>query len=253
MFRTFLKHSTFLNTTSRLQSIHSTFYTKPSSRRAFSSNFFSSNLSVIGPLPVALIIASNISICGFYLYSHNTSFAVKRLYDEWFILSSSRVRKRPIVLFTSMFTHLDPIHCLVNMYSLHSFGSTAYGMLGGFRFIGLYLTSGIAGGLAQVAYNRMMPKSTFPASISVRRDDAAVGASAAISGVVMYYATRVPQGEISIFIFPVPNPAFVALFMVGSCYFAFYSTERSHWAHAGHLGGASVGIMYALGRRFLRR
>ena len=211
------------------------------------------SLSALGPLPVTMIIAANVSICGFYLYSQSSSIAVKRLYDEWFILSSSRFRKRPIVLFTSMFTHLDAIHLFVNMFSLHSFGGTAYSMLGGPRFIGLYIASGLAGGLAQIQYNRFMPNSTFPSSVSVRRNDAAVGASAAISGVVMYYATRVPQGEISIFIFPVPNPAFIFFFVCGSLYFSLYSPERSHWAHAGHLGGASVGCGYALYRRLLRK
>jgi len=224
------------------------------SKRFFTSSSFQNGLSqTLGPLPVALIIATNVGVCGFYLYSQSSSVSVKRLYDEWFILSSARVRKRPIVLLTSMFTHLDPIHLLVNMYSLHSFGGTAYSMLGGPRFLGLYLASGIAGGMSQVYYNRLMPTNNFPASASVRRNDAAVGASAAISGGVMYYATRVPQGEVSIFIFPVPNPAFIALFMVGSVYFALYSPERSHWAHAGHVGGASVGIGYALYRRILRR
>jgi membrane associated rhomboid family serine protease len=211
------------------------------------------SLSALGPLPVTMIIAANVSICGFYLYSQSSSIAVKRLYDEWFILSSSRIQKRPIVLLTSMFTHLDPIHLLVNMFSLHSFGGTAYSMLGGPRFIGLYIASGLAGGLAQIQYNRYMPTTTFPSSVSVRRNDAAVGASAAISGVVLYYATRVPQGEISIFIFPVPNPAFILFFVFGSLYFSLYSPERSHWAHAGHLGGAGVGIGYALYRRLLRK
>jgi hypothetical protein len=41
-------------------------------------------------------------------------------------------------------------------------------------------------------------------------------------------------------------------FLLGSAYFALYSESRSHYAHAGHLGGAMTGVAYALWRRARR-
>ena len=148
---------------------------------------------------------------------------------------------------------VEPLHCALNMYTLWSFGGAACEMLGTPRFLALYAAAGLAGGAAQLAYCRAMPRLDFPASRVVRADDAIVGASAAIAGVVMYHVVRVPQGEVLLFILPVPNPLFAAGFLLGSAYFALYSESRSHYAHAGHLGGAMTGVAYALWRTALWR
>ena len=63
---------------------------------------------------------------------------------------------------------------------------------------------------------------------------------------------RVPQGEVILFVLPVPNPLFAAGFVAGSLYFALFYEGRSQYAHAGHLGGALTGIAYALWRRARR-
>ena len=155
---------------------------------------------------------------------------------------------------THFFTHTEPLHFALNMFSIWSFGATAYAMLGAVRFLTLYAASGVCGGALQLQYNAEMPKQRgYPASSKVRHDDGAVGASAAIAGVVCYYATRVPMGKVTIIVVPVPNAAFVPLFLGGSAYLAVYNTEKSQWAHAAHIGGGSVGILYALFRKAMRR
>jgi membrane associated rhomboid family serine protease len=212
----------------------------------------SSLVARIGPLPVVFLLAANTAVCGTYLVYGPSSFAVRRFYDANMVLSARRFRRRRWTIVTHFFTHLDALHLVVNMLSIYSFGGVACQMLGNARFAILYTTSGLVGGLSQLAFNRAIPRSSFPAARVVRPDDAAVGASAAIAGIVCYYATRVPAGEITLFVLPVPNVAFVSLFITGSLYLALYGTERSNFAHAGHLGGATVGIAYALFRRFRR-
>jgi len=205
-----------------------------------------------GPWPVLLLIAANVAVCGLYLSQAPQSEAARRWFGRNMVLSSSRFRRRPAVLATHAFMHLEPLHCALNMYTLWSFGGATCGMLGAPRFLALYGAAGLAGGAAQLAYNRAMPRLQLPASRFVRADDAIVGASAAIAGVVFYNIVRAPHGEVIIFILPVPNPAFAAAFIVGSAYFATMHEGRSQYAHAGHLGGALTGVAYDLFRRARR-
>lgn len=140
------------------------------------------------------------------------------------------------------------------MFTLWSFGSSTLEMLGTRRFLGLYFASGLAGSYAHLAYSKYMPGTRFPASYAVRRDDAALGASGAIAGLTMYTATRVWQGQTILFIFPVPNPLFVLLFVGGSAYYCLYNNGTTgSYAHSAHLGGAAVGMGYALFRTLARR
>jgi membrane associated rhomboid family serine protease len=205
-----------------------------------------------GPWPVLLLIAANVAVCGVYLTQAPQSEAARRWFGRNMVLSSSRFRRRPLVLATHAFMHIEPLHCGLNMYTLWSFGGATCAMLGVPRFLALYGAAGLAGGAAQLAYNRLMPRLQLPASRFVRADDAIVGASAAIAGVVFYNIVRVPHGEVIIFILPVPNPVFAAAFIAGSAYLATMHEGRSHYAHAGHLGGALTGVAYALFRRARR-
>ena len=138
-----------------------------------------------GPGVVLALIAANVAVCGVYLAQAPHSAAARRWFSQHMVLSSSRFRRRPYVLATHAFTHLEPLHCALNMYTLWSFGGAACEMLGTPRFLALYAAAGLAGGAAQLAYCRLMPRLELPASRVVRADDAIVGASAAIAGVVM--------------------------------------------------------------------
>lgn len=160
--------------------------------------------------------------------------------------------QRPWTVIGYMFTQLDVLHLFANMFTLYSFGNIALGMLGPLRFSALYLASGIAGGLSQLAYNNHVRHwKQIPASYSTRYDDACIGASAAVAGVTMYYVARVPQGTTILLILPVPNWAFLPLFIGGSAYVCYSGSEKS-WAHAAHLGGAATGAAYSLFRTLRR-
>src|SRR5690242_21564887 len=77
---------------------------------------------------------------------------------------------RPWTIVTYMFLHDGLGHIFFNMLSLYFFGPRLEAQLGGRRFVGLYLVSGIAGGLLSWVF-------TPGAAI--------VGASGAVLGVML--------------------------------------------------------------------
>src|SRR4051794_24121962 len=72
-------------------------------------------------------------------------------------------------LFTSMFLHASFFHLLVNMYSLYFVGTILEQLIGRWRFLLLYLVSGIAGSAGALILSPLTPT---------------VGASGAIFGVL---------------------------------------------------------------------
>jgi membrane associated rhomboid family serine protease len=93
-------------------------------------------------------------------------------------------------VFTSMFLHAGIAHLAGNMLFLWIFGDNVEDRMGHARFLGFYLTCGIAATLAQVALN---PNSLVPM----------VGASGAIAGVMGAYLVLYPRSRI-LMLFPFP-------------------------------------------------
>ncbi len=56
-------------------------------------------------------------------------------------------------LFTSMFAHVNLVHLIVNMYSLHIIGTQIESYMGKTRYIVIYLFSGFLGSLLSIALN----------------------------------------------------------------------------------------------------
>jgi membrane associated rhomboid family serine protease len=76
-----------------------------------------------------------------------------------------------VTLFTSLFLHAGWLHLLSNVVYLGVFGGSVEQRLGRLRYLGVYLASGVLGGLSYVA---AQPTSDAPA----------VGASGAIAGII---------------------------------------------------------------------
>lgn len=79
-------------------------------------------------------------------------------------------------LLTSMFMHFGIMHLVCNMYSLYSLGSSAEYMLGGARYLILYLLSGLCGNL-----------STWFVESRTHRYTVSAGASGAIFVLMGFY------------------------------------------------------------------
>jgi membrane associated rhomboid family serine protease len=86
-------------------------------------------------------------------------------------------------LLTSMFMHGGWGHLLGNMLFLWVFGNNIEDSMGHLRFLGFYLATGIAAGLAHVWFS---PASQVPA----------VGASGAISGIMGAYILLYPRARV---------------------------------------------------------
>ena len=131
-------------------------------------------------------------------------------------------------LFSHMFMHADERHLFFNMLTLFFLGPTTENGLGGQRFLFLYISAGLFGGVAHLLTSNAM----------------AVGASGAINGVAVAFATMYPN--LKLMVFPLPFQI-KAKYLIGGFVlmdFFYGITEfQSGIAHFAHLGGALVGFV----------
>jgi rhomboid protease GluP len=134
------------------------------------------------------------------------------------------------LLGSSMFLHAGFIHLALNMLSLYFLGSFVEVAFGRGRFLALYLTSGLAGGIAYLYFGEF--------------DGSVVGASGAIFGLlggVLGYSLR--RGT-----FSWQNPLIRQLLILTALnlYFGFSVSNISNTAHIGGLvGGLAFGWLVA--------
>lgn len=173
---------------------------------------------------VTTIIAANV---GVYLLQQTVPGLTNEL-----ILVPALVAQHPWTPFTYMFLHAPNNfgHILFNMLALYFFGPRLEQLLGGSRFIALYILSGLGG-----AALSFLPQYYFAPIL---------GASGAVFGVVTAYARVWPRDRIYIYgILPVQAWWFVvgmaAYSVAGGLGYADKGT-----AHFGHLGGIIVGYLY---------
>jgi membrane associated rhomboid family serine protease len=132
------------------------------------------------PKVTALLIAMNVAV---FLYQQA---AGDDFTTYWAIVPD---HLRPITLVTSMFLHGGWLHIIGNMLFLWVFGRNVEDLVGGSRYLLLYMACGLAAGTLQVIMN---PYSRVPT----------VGASGAIAGVMGAYLMKFPRSRI-ITLFPI--------------------------------------------------
>ena len=134
-------------------------------------------------------------------------------------------------LVTPAFLHADLGHLLVNMLTLYFFGPAVEVIYGTAGLLLIYLGSQ----LAAQGYT-LYKKQTDPAYN-------ALGASGAVSGVVLAFCIFDPMAKLYLF-FAIPMPAFV--FGLGYiAYSTFAMGGQGRIAHEAHLGGAIGGAVLA--------
>lgn len=144
----------------------------------------------------------------------------------------------PLQVFSYQFFH-DPLnlfHLLLNMLVLYFFGTTVEGWLGPKRFLRLYLGSGVAGGVFYLAY-----------SLVRGGGGVCIGASGAVSGVLLYFCLVQPMAEILVLFIPVRAWIFGAFWVLYAVYNMLVEIRfggGSQVADAAHLGGALMGIAF---------
>src|SRR5207248_3941980 len=93
-------------------------------------------------------------------------------------------------LLTFQFMHNGPIHLLLNCLAIYMFGREVEEALGRKGFLTLYFSSGIIGGLLQVAYSRLLAwLMNHPAFLTTP----VVGASAGAFGLIAAFAMLYPE------------------------------------------------------------
>ncbi len=143
-------------------------------------------------------------------------------------------------MFTFQFLHGGWFHLSINCFMLWFIGRHVEELIGRSAFLKLYFISGMVGGLTQACVSWMFPDQ-FPGYNPV------VGASAGVCGLVAAFATiHWEQRLIAwvLFILPVPmRGKYVVLLLIGLCAAGMLDTD-SNIAHAAHLGGVWMGVVY---------
>ena len=133
---------------------------------------------------------------------------------------------------TPAFLHADLGHLLVNMVTLYFFGPAVEMFFGSAGLLVIYFGSQ----LAAQGYTLWRKRQDLTYQ--------ALGASGAVSGVVLAFCTVAPLAKLYLF-FAIPIPAFV--FAIG---YLAYSTlamgSGGRVAHEAHLGGAVGGLILAI-------
>ena len=161
---------------------------------------------------------------------------------------------RPFQILSYMFTHADFTHILFNMLSLVFLGPMVEMVLGAKRFLALYLISGLVGLAAHVivGYLPFLMGQTDQVPFF-----AVLGASGAVFGVTIAFATLFPDRELMLLFPPIPVKAWLmAVILIGIGLYQGISGTGGNVAHFAHLGGALAGFILARhwkhGGRFLR-
>jgi len=118
-----------------------------------------------------MIIAANIVV---YLIITSRALNVERLSNSYrYTIGLGQYRR----LLTSMFTHQEMWHLVLNMYSVVNLCAYVERSIGGKNFAVVYLLTGIGGGYLSCQVRHLMG----------RDSSGSIGASGAICGVLGYY------------------------------------------------------------------
>ena len=135
-------------------------------------------------------------------------------------------------LLTYAFLHFDIWHILFNMLFLWWFGSDMEDLLGPREFLAFYLVAALLGGIGFMLVG-----------LADHQNGVCLGASGAVTAVLVLCAFYYPSRIIYIYFLPVPVWAFVGFQVVRDAY-VFFSRQATTTAVSVHLMGALFGFAY---------
>jgi len=175
---------------------------------------------------LALIVANCAVAVAEFAVGRNASFTSNTIFDHGALFASACCINGHVVgvahgdwwrLGTSMFLHASFLHIALNMFSLYWVGSILEQVIGHWRFLLLYLVSGIAGSAGALLWSPNVPT---------------VGASGAIFGLLGALLILELRGRIS-------TGGQIAALIVINLVFTF--ALSSSISVGGHLGGLVAG------------
>jgi membrane associated rhomboid family serine protease len=149
-------------------------------------------------------------------------------------------------LLTFQFMHAGVIHLLLNGWGLYLFGRELEEALGRKSFLTLYFSSGVLGGLVQMAGAAFVPLLTSSDWAS-QFAGYTVGASAGVFGLIAAYAMLAPDREFYLllfFVIPVRIRAWYLLIFLGATALFGVIWPSQNVANAAHIGGMVAGMLY---------
>lgn len=185
-------------------------------------------LSFLTPWVKRLIAANAVVfiITTYFLPGLSTYLA---FYPHW-----AYIRAMPWTFVTYMFVHAGWSHILFNMISFGFFGPRVEAQMGGRNFLTLYFVAGLSGALLSLILSRVAP---YPI----------VGASGAIFGVELVYATLWPTDRIYIW---GAIPVQARWLVIGQTVYSIFGglgglgSFGGGVAHFAHLGGYAGAFLY---------
>jgi membrane associated rhomboid family serine protease len=142
---------------------------------------------------------------------------------------------RPWQVVTYAFLHANVTHLLLNMWALSIFGRDVERVLGGRRFLVLYLAAVLSAAGAQLTVVSLAPAAPpYPT----------VGASGGVFGVLLAFAIFYPRRIVMLVFPPIPMPAWLFVTVYGLVELASgvlgTAAGVAHFAHLGGMLGAYV-------------
>jgi len=189
-------------------------------------------------LNITAHLGLNLLLLPFFLFGISTEFYWAEV-QNWLYLpaDSAKLLVRPWTLFSYMFLHSGIWHLLMNMLILYWFGRIVNNLLKDRQIWGIYLLSGLSGGLFfLLSYN------LFPAFYGQSSTAVIVGASAGVMGVVLAAAAITPKANMRFILIGNVQLQYVALaFVLIDLVSVSLNNSGGHLAH---LGGAAMGWFF---------
>jgi membrane associated rhomboid family serine protease len=176
--------------------------------------------------PILIIIIAATAIFSYYGWQ-NPSIFEKYKFNVGAILRN----KEYVRLVSAGFLHADPMHLIFNMLTLYFFGPIVVEVFGPVGFLIIYFGSTILGN----AFSLYLYKNQSWYS--------AIGASGGVSGILFAAISMYPFMTINFFI---PGYIFGLLYFAYSVYSMLNPRVNDNIGHAAHLGGAAMGLVYAV-------
>lgn len=189
-------------------------------------------------LTVLLVIAN---IAAFILQNALYRFSSIRV-DPLFALSVDGISRGWVwQLVTFQFMHGGILHLLFNCLAIYMFGRDVEDALRPRSFLTLYFSSGIVGGILQVALDRILASVLHAPNYLLT---SVVGASAGAFGLIAAFAVLYPDRPLMLF--PIPITIKAKFLLVVEAVFAVVGIiiGGGNVAHAAHLGGIFTGIVF---------
>jgi membrane associated rhomboid family serine protease len=158
--------------------------------------------------------------------------------NTYFALSLAGIKAGYVwQLLTFQFMHANWGHIIGNSLAIFFFGRSVESVIGGGRFLALYFTSGVIGGLVQILF-----------ALVTGMDGPTVGASAGAAGLIGAFSIISWDEEFTIFLyfFPLVMRGKTLLWVSLALMLVGLLTPNSGIANAAHLGGILTGVLYVL-------